>query len=75
MAREHKDDSAPRARIAPGRPKIEHAGAGPSPQLRIRVTPMTHDRLARAAGLEERTVSEVARDAFDLYLSRKHPTL
>ena len=55
-------------RIAVGRPRIGH-GRGPSPSVRVRVTPQMHDELSARARREGRTVSEVVRSAAKEYLA------
>jgi len=55
-------------RIAVGRPRLGH-DRGPSPSVRVRVTPQMRDQLAARAQHEGRTVSEVVRSATEEYLN------
>lgn len=75
MASRNEAEKIDRPEVIQGRPRLEWATVGPSPQLRIRITQTTRDQLTRAAELEKRTISEIARDAFALYLAAKHPDL
>jgi hypothetical protein len=58
--------SAIRERVGPGRPSLEQ---GPSPRISYRVGPTLYARARRKAEAEGRSVSEVARDALERYIT------
>lgn len=59
-------ESAERVRVGPGRPSL---GEGKSPRITYRVAPSLFERAKARAQTEGRTISDIARDALQHYLS------
>lgn len=57
---------AKRQRVGPGRPSLAE---GESPRISYRVAPALFDRAKKRAKAEDRTVSEVAREALQKYVA------
>ena len=58
--------TAERLRVGPGRPSL---GEGESPRISYRVAPSLFERAKAKARAEGRTVSDIAREALQHYLS------
>ena len=58
--------TAKRQRVGPGRPSL---GEGESPRISYRVAPALFERAKKKAKSEGRTVSEVAREALQRYVT------
>lgn len=64
------DPSEIRRRLG-GRPRVGRVpGAGPSSQVRVRVTASTREALETIAASEGKSLSEVSREALDEYVAR-----
>lgn len=57
-----------REKRTPGRPRLSHAQQGPAPRLSLRLPPDVYAAALARARSEQRTISQLAREALERYV-------